>query len=129
MIALRHIATGELQFVSSLDGVNMTVWEETGDAVPVDLESRAYRVIAGVAQAVPPKMALLAFLRLWTAAETAAVYQSANVDMIQARTLTLAAPTIDLASTEVQAGVALAQMLGILTIERAARILAGLPPL
>ncbi|WP_426163121.1 hypothetical protein [Sandarakinorhabdus sp. DWP1-3-1] len=75
-----------------------------------------------------PPLPLLAFLRLWTAEETAAVYQSTNVYMIQARTLTLAAPSIDLALPEVIAGIDLAEQLGILTAPRAAAIKAGQPP-
>jgi hypothetical protein len=129
VITIHNTVTGEIQFVASLDGIDLTVWETTGEAVPTDLESRAYVSVGGVPTAEPKQsFSCLDFLALWTAPETRAVMQTTDDFMARAWGMTLASPTINLTDPRTIGGVQLAQSLGILTADRTARILAGLPP-
>jgi hypothetical protein len=128
VIVIRHLETGERQFVASLDGVDLERWEETTEAVPDDLATRAYIVIDGDLQPKPPVLPLFQYLRLWTPAEALAVEATTNTDLRYAFFLLRSTATVDLGVAEVQQGIALAVTLGILTEARAARIRAGLPP-
>lgn len=127
-MTIRNIQTGERQFVASLDGVDLAVWEATGEAVPDDLAARAYAVVDTQLQPKPPVMPLFDYLRLWTPTEAMAVEASTDQAMRYALFLLRALVTVDLATTEVQAGILKARELNILTEARAARIMAGLPP-
>ncbi len=133
MITIRNLETDERQFVASLDGIDLAVWEETDEPVPDDLATRAYTTIDGALAPVPePERAFTKpeFLDLWTPTETVAVMQSTDPTMafFWARTLAWDG-TFLLSDERVTAGIAQAQTLNILTEARAARILAGLPPL
>jgi hypothetical protein len=129
VITIHNTVTGEIQFVAALDGIDLAAWEATGDLMPVDLESRAYVAVDGVlAAAAQLSFPCLDFLALWTAAETRAVMQTTDDFMARAWGMTLASPTINLTDPRTIGGVQLAQSLGILTADRTARILAGLPP-
>jgi hypothetical protein len=128
VIVIKHRATGERQFVSSLDGVDLAVWESTAEQVPRDIATRAYRTVNGTLVAKAPVMPLFNYLLLWTAAEALAVEDATDAELRRAYQLLRALATVDLSVAEVQAGIARAQTLGILTEARAARISAGLPP-
>jgi hypothetical protein len=128
VITIRHLETGERQFVASLDGIDLEVWEETAEPVPADLAARAWVVVDGELQPAPRSMPVIDFLLLWTPAETLAVMQTTSPMMAVAWSQTLASPRINLSDERVIAGAELAVSLGILTEARAARILAGLAP-
>lgn len=129
MITIRHLETYERRFVASLDGIDLAEWEASDEDVPEDLETRAYQGGPGSLVARPPVMPLFDYLRLWTPTEALAVEASTDEAMRYALFLLRALVTVDLSATEVQAGILKALELGILTEARAARIMAGLPPL
>jgi len=129
VITIRHLLTGEHQFVAALDGIDPDVWEATAEVVPTDLASRAYTTVDGALKPKPPVMSRFDYLRLWTPAEALAVQDSSNADLRWAFLLLNGLETVDLAVPEVQQGIAAALALNILTEARAARIAAGLPPL
>lgn len=129
MITIKNKTTGSRQFVSALDGIDMAVWETTAEPVPTDLAARAYTVVGGELKAKPPVLPLFNYLLLWTAAEALAVEDTSDTELRRAYQLLRALATVDLALPEVQAGIARALQLNILTEARAARIAAGLPPL
>jgi hypothetical protein len=129
VIVLRHLETDARQIVASLDGIDLDVWEATEEDVPADLASRAYTVVDGDLVPRPPVMPLFQYLLLWTATEALAVEDTTDPELRRAYQLLRALATVDLALPEVQAGIARARQLNILTEARAARIAAGLPPL
>jgi hypothetical protein len=105
-----------------------------GDAWGCDNErSILLREAAAAAEAAlpprPPVLPLFDYLRLWTQTEALAVEASTDADLRWAYLLVRSLQTVDLGVSEVQAGIARALALGILTEARAARIAAGLPPL
>ena len=129
MIVIKHRTTGERQFVRSLNGVDMATWESTSEDVPADFATRAYSTVNGTLVAKPPVLPLFNYLLLWTAAEALAVEDTTDPELRRAYQLLRALATVDLALPEVQAGIARALQLNILTPARAERIAAGLPPL
>lgn len=128
MIVIKHRTTGERRFVLSLNGEDMTVWQETTETVPTDIATRAYVTVNGALVPKPPVMPLFDYLRLWTPAEALAVEDTSDTELRYAFLLLRGLITVDLSVAEVQAGIARARTLGILTEARAARISAGLPP-
>jgi hypothetical protein len=132
MITIRNLETDEREFVASLDGIDLAVWEATDEPVPSDLAARAYTVIDGALAPVPEperRFTKPEFLDLWTPAETVAVMQSTDPLMAFFWARTLAWDGVFLLSDErVIAGATQAVTLNILTQARADRILAGLPP-
>ena len=131
-MTIRHKTTEERQFVSSLDGVDLDVWETTDEPVPADLATRAYVTIEGALVPKPePERGFTKseFLDLWTPAETVAVMQSTDALMAYFWARTLAWDGLFLLSdSRLIAGAMHALSLNILTQARADRILAGLPP-
>ena len=128
MMTIRHLETGERQFVESLDGIDLAVWEATSEPVPADLAERAYVVVAGNLQPKPPVLERFDFIRLWTPAEILAAQTSTDDTIRLALFYLSGAANIDLGEPAVQLGILTAQSLNIITEARAARILAGLPP-
>jgi hypothetical protein len=121
-------AAGVRQIVASLDGVDLTVWHDSGEAVPQDLESRAYATINGVL-AADRRFTKAEFMDLWTPAETVAMMRSPDALLAYFWLRVLASDgDVTMLDSRTVAGIAQAVTAGILTTARAARIRAGLPP-
>lgn len=129
MIVLKRIGGDDCQIVSSLDGIDATVWAQTGEAVPDDLEAHAYTLVGDQLTAVPRTLTPEGVVALYTPEEKARIFTSTEPN-VQAllNALRFSIGIVVGSDFHVQ-GTALIAGLGLLDApERAVRILAGETP-
>jgi len=143
MITIRHLQSGEVQRVETLDGVDLAAWEQLDVGEP---PAGGGQLVNGQWVPLAKRLHPFQLLNLFTIAERAAgrrllyvrfpeghpqageLVDPAGVVQVLLDSLIAAREPIVLDSSYYVGGVAMLQQFGILTPERAAQVLAGLPP-